>query len=532
MSAKDGEVNGLLEEEPFHNSILGNFPVPAEVASAGKEDSENAEEKEQMHYPKVHLFFSFDIVNSTMYKALTGNWPLVIRSLLEDIRSRVHRIDALLASYLWRVIGDEMIFVLPIQSETVLVDAVDAIFEVTQRVSISLRNGRFFDLLVDQSVQDSEIRLLKSQNTLSIKAAAWIAVINDKNESAFDNIVFDYSASSQSRSIREFLGKDIDAGFRLKEYTQDRRLCISVELAYLLVKNKQTPNLQIMDYVRLKGVWNENLYPIIWYYNSEIAHTCALEMTGMDARISFAKSFRYDETDNNPMVKKYFSRLRMEQQRNIGANECELAKSMFFAKKALPKIVLDRNLRPKIEYFKRFLTGELMVTESEPYAHPLELHCAVVCCDVHNRKVLITHRSSEHTTNPGKWEFGCAKVGSEDALIQTVTHHYKTAFGIDIELVLDQSRKDEQPIPIAIYELKKRKNNIAKGVILVAKVRKPINPEAFRPEGEHDQICWIGKNELDNYSEDDAVNDFHNTLKKVFENFDSYFPKEGATNAK
>lgn len=399
MSAKDGEVKGLLEEEPSHNSILGNFPVPAEVASAGKEDSENAEETEQMHYPKVHLFFSFDIVNSTMYKALTGNWPLVIRSLLEDIRSRVNRIDALQASYLWRVIGDEMIFVLPIQSEAVLVDAVDAIFEVTQRVSISLRSGRFFDLLVDQS-------------------------------------------------------------------------------------------------------------------------------------ISFAKSFRYDETDNNPMVKKYFSRLRMEQQRDIGANECELAKSMFFAKKALPKIVLDRNLRPKIDYFKKFLTGELMVTESEPYAHPLELHCAVVCCDVQNRKVLITHRSSEHTTNPGKWEFGCAKVGSGDALIQTVTHHYKTAFGIDIELVLDQSRNDQQPIPLAIYELKKRQNNIVKGVILVAKVREPISPEAFRPEGEHDRICWIGKDELENYSADDTVNDFHNTLKKVFEHFDSYFPKEGATNAK
>lgn len=532
MNAKDGKINGLLEEEPFHNSILGNFPVPAEVTSAGKEGSENAEGKEQMHYPKVHLFFSFDIVNSTMYKALTGNWPLVIRSLLEDIRSRVHRIDALIASYLWRVIGDEMIFVLPIQSETVLVDAVDAIFEVTQRISISLRSGRFFDLLVDQSIQDSEIGLLKSQNTLSIKATAWIAVINDKNESAFDNIVFDYSASSQNRSIREFLGKDIDTGFRLKEYTQDRRLCISVELADLLVQRKKTQNLQIMDYVRLKGVWNENLYPIIWYYNSEIVHTCMLEMTGTESKISFAKSFRYDETDNNPMVKKYFSRLRMGQQSNIGANECELAKSMYFPKKALRKIVLDRNLSPKIEYFKKFLTGELLVIESEPYAHPLELHCAVVCCDVYNRKALITHRSPEHTTNPGKWEFGCAKVGSKDALIQTVTDHYKTAFGMDIELVLDQSRKDQQPIPIAIYELKKPKNNIVKGVILVAKVQKPISPEAFRPEGEHDKICWIGEDELDNYSEDDTVNDFHNTLNKVFENFDFYFPKEGTANAK
>ena len=45
MSVRDDEVNGLPKEESFDNSILGNFPVPAEVASAGKEHSENAEEK-------------------------------------------------------------------------------------------------------------------------------------------------------------------------------------------------------------------------------------------------------------------------------------------------------------------------------------------------------------------------------------------------------------------------------------------------------------------------------------------------------
>ena len=36
MSVRDSEINGLPKEESFDNSILGNFPVPAEVASAGK----------------------------------------------------------------------------------------------------------------------------------------------------------------------------------------------------------------------------------------------------------------------------------------------------------------------------------------------------------------------------------------------------------------------------------------------------------------------------------------------------------------
>lgn len=40
----------------YDNSILSDVPVPTEVASASVLDSESIEEKEQMHYPKVHLF--------------------------------------------------------------------------------------------------------------------------------------------------------------------------------------------------------------------------------------------------------------------------------------------------------------------------------------------------------------------------------------------------------------------------------------------------------------------------------------------
>lgn len=535
MITNKSEVKSQLTEELINNSILGDLPVPAEVKCASVLVSDPIEEKRQMHYPSVHLFFSYDIVNSTMYKAMTGNWPLVIRSLLEDIRARVHRIDSLSASYLWRVIGDEMIFVLPTYSSAALAEAIDAIFEVTQRISISLKSGKFFDTLEDQSMQQDEINILKTQNTLSVKATAWIAVINDKIGSPFDNIAFDYSASSHNQSILEFLGKDIDAGFRLKEHTQDRRLCISVELAYFLLKHNKQKNLQIMDYTRLKGVWNENLYPIIWYYSSDIVCNCQREMTGRGKPVSFVKSFRYDETDNNPMVKRYFSRINTQNANNTpcaSSNEYELARGMYVASSALRKIISDRNLQSKVEYFQQLLTGELFMVQHDPYAHPLELHCAVVCCDVQHRKILITHRGSDHATNPGKWEFGCAKAASKETLITTLVEHYRKAFGIEIELVVDHSRKETQPRPIAIYELPKAPTNVAKGIILVAKVSNPINPESFRPENEHDEIRWISEEELSNYPEASTVNDFHSTLKTVFMNFNSYFSEEGIVDVK
>ena len=510
----------------YDNSILSDVPVPTEVASASVLDSESIEEKEQMHYPKVHLFFSFDIVNSTMYKTMTGKWPLVIRSLLEDIRTRVHRIDVLFSSYLWRVIGDEMIFVQPIQTAATLLDAIDAIFEVTQRIFISLKNGKFFDSLEDQSVTSEEILFLKHQNTLSVKATAWIAVINDKINSSFDNVVFDYSASSHNQSIREFLGKDIDTGFRLKEYTQDRRLCISIELAYFLMKNGKQKNLKIMDYVRLKGVWNDNLYPIIWYYSPKIVRNCQLEMTGHRAKTTFEKSFRYDESDKNQIVKKYFLRIQKKLS-DLNYDENGFANNMYVARTGLQKIIYDRCLQEKLDYIQSCFKKEVYMIQSDPYAHPLELHCAVVCCDVQQRKNLITRRGSEHTTNPEKWEFGCAKASSTEKLEKSIVDYYRKAFGIKIELVVDQSRIERQPIPIAIYELKKTGNNMVKGIIFVAKVLDPISEKEFRPEIAHDQIHWLSEDELSNYPEDITVNDFQNTLKKVFENFDSYFAEGG-----
>ena len=96
--------------------------------------------------------------------------------------------------------------------------------------------------LEGQSIQKSEIEILMMQNPLSIKAAAWIAIVNNKLDSPYEYIKFNYSASSQNQIIIEYLGRDIDAGFRLKSYTQDRRLIVSFELAYLLMDLEKQVN--------------------------------------------------------------------------------------------------------------------------------------------------------------------------------------------------------------------------------------------------------------------------------------------------
>lgn len=63
----------------------------------------------------VTLFFSFDIVNSTDYKQKdTLLWPKRINGILEFIKKNVNVL--LPGSAIWRILGDEIIFIIPVQN--------------------------------------------------------------------------------------------------------------------------------------------------------------------------------------------------------------------------------------------------------------------------------------------------------------------------------------------------------------------------------------------------------------------------------
>lgn len=55
-------------------------------------------------------------------------------------------------------------------------------------------------------------------------------------KSPYDNIQTEYESDGSNIPIVEYLGRDIDTGFRLKAYTQRRRLIVSFELACLIAE--------------------------------------------------------------------------------------------------------------------------------------------------------------------------------------------------------------------------------------------------------------------------------------------------------
>lgn len=493
-----------------------NMDVPDGIKKIQQDIDNILEEKTtvEQNNKTVYMFFSFDIVNSTNYKSVTANWPSIISELMNRLQRMVYK--ELATSRLWRVIGDELVFIVEVYDlESVYVDT-DSIFKITQNINNEIRNGSFFDCLQDQNIKKIEVAILKKQGLLAIKTAAWLAIISDKECNDYECIRTFYGAGTKRTSIEEFQGQDIDTGFRLKAYTQSRRMILSFELAYLISK-RASSSLYIMDFVPLKGVWNGALYPLVWYYNQTIVREC------LKKDVSFDESFYYDEANGNALIKAFFARKKTSFKMTDAGVDISMFKS---PESSLEKVCFDRNLGDKLKFIQDLLERKESQLQTVPYIdYPLEVHCAVVCCNIEERSVMIVHRGNAKTLYAGKWEFGCAKLNSRKHIIDTITEYYKRTYGIEIRLVLDKTRNEQKlPLPVAVYEIQVE-NNIKMGVIFVAKIINGIQND-FRDNDMHDSIRYIKEEDITKYS-DCAVPDFAATLETVFSKFDAFFSSEG-----
>lgn len=493
-------------EQTFSKNMAGLNEARQDVSDSErkKADTKSIDRK------GVCLFFSFDIVNSTMYKSKESNWVIVIEALLNKIMNSVVTdyggdLKTTIDAKLWRTIGDEIVFVTEIGSEKDLCEYIRSIKDITDRITQELVNGVFLeDLRKKYDIEFIE-EYLKSY--LSIKSAAWISVVSGSSENALDfndTIKFNYpTPKSEYNAPTEYLGKDMDMGFRLKEYTRQGRLIVSFDIAYILAQKENSNSLYILGYEKLKGIWNDEIYPIIWYENKKIER--------------IEESFKHNRIVNDKFVKKYLESIHSIN--GISVQGLPLKPYYSDTKKALEKICIDRNLSKRIERIENILENNStsLNTSILPENSRLELHCAVVCVDTKKNKVMIVHRKKN--TEKQYWEFGCAKALNNEALVSTIKNYYKITYNIEIELYLDKKRDDKQPYPIAIYELDKG-NYKAKGVILVAKI---LNVCGFKETDKHDKRIFISKEEITTYSNEGAVNDFENTLEKVFSNIEVYF---------
>ena len=118
---------------------------------------------------------------------------------------------------------------------------------------------------------------------LDIKSTVWMAGTTElpktsfykktdlKTDSIFRNIKI--ALPLQNYMAIDFIGPDMDIGFRVAKYAYPHKVVLSSDFAYLLLKMKKPKgkksieeNMKVVSFELLKGVWNGFLYPIIWYY--------------------------------------------------------------------------------------------------------------------------------------------------------------------------------------------------------------------------------------------------------------------------
>jgi hypothetical protein len=139
----------------------------------------------------------------------------------------------------WKAVGDELIYVFEVCSRRQLHWIVIAFLAALRRI-------------------DSAIADQNSQHNLRLKGSAWVAGFPVRNRQV---------RLPGKQEAFDYLGPEVDAGFRIGKCTRPGMLAVSVELAELLaeIPTALRPMTgMIVGWEQLKGVWDDKHYPVIW----------------------------------------------------------------------------------------------------------------------------------------------------------------------------------------------------------------------------------------------------------------------------
>lgn len=397
---------------------------------------------------KLILFISFDLVNSSSYKTRNySNWFNVIINIIENIKKAVF--EKIEKAQLWRTIGDEAVFIVEIANKKQLEEDIESVFEILNVKMKEIKNGN----ILNDIVSENEKKIFKVQSELSLKSTVWLASVvetsstawlkpvietdsDDNSKKTIDvyNLMYLYNDDGKSCPTYEFQGNDIDTGFRLSKFTRNRRLTLSLELAYILTENHLVePKINIITYRSLKGIWNDRIYPIIWYHDSNIAGS------------KLEDSFFYDEYYTDDITKEFIDNKFCKINFQNGNTSFQ----------KLRKIVKDNNLLEKIAHLESLMSGDGEIKEVLSGSNLLEVHCVAIVMNKNKDKVLMFKRAKDSKKYSGKWDFGFCQIHNGQEFKENIKKDYKSKYSIDIDVfdpIKDYSfTKNGRKVPGIVY---------------------------------------------------------------------------------
>ena len=213
----------------------------------------SAEEFQELVRPKLKLFLSVDVVGSTEYKQerdhkraqhwlsffvnFYASFPTLLKAALESGKGPVSTMPRL-----WKALGDELVFTAELTNRR---EAAVHVRAFRQALCEAVRNWR----------RDS-----CQKHDLLIKGTAWLAGFPVGNAE-----IPLQSADKEDEAGRDYIGPQVDVGFRLKDHATPRKLILSADLA-LLMLSAGKPGLKFYfdGDQALKGVIRGRPYPLVW----------------------------------------------------------------------------------------------------------------------------------------------------------------------------------------------------------------------------------------------------------------------------
>ena len=302
----------------------------------------------------VFLFFSVDLVNSTQFKTVyQSTWVSVFKDFYDMVGAQVKK--AFINAEVWKYVGDEVLFYIEARSLEDILKAPSMLYN-----AMVMAQNAFFREHGYTSC------------SLYMKSALWMAAVSDGKVSNPAN--YSQNIYTNLSTGLDFVGIDIDEGFRMSKNVSQGKLVLDPKIVYLLNKHiekwRELEGQGIEDRVRyvgfefLKGVWQGRAYPVIWYCD---------KWDGPDL-------FLYDEHYTNPLAKEYLS--NRENEKDISY---------------INKIFGDLGfLNKRVDMIEEIVNDErIPVQESINTDQLAELHSATVSFDAANNRAMIIKKVRE-----------------------------------------------------------------------------------------------------------------------------------------
>lgn len=132
----------IVKQELIKYKEIVNNQKKKQTALEVKSDST---EPDEVILDSAVLFFSYDIVNSSAYKTINYyGWSIVLHEIIRKLRDKVK--EKITRAEVWRVFGDEVVFIVTICDNDSVFEYIDSIYDILISFCNSMDDGKFFHL--------------------------------------------------------------------------------------------------------------------------------------------------------------------------------------------------------------------------------------------------------------------------------------------------------------------------------------------------------------------------------------------------